>query len=122
MLQIYGLPKVHKDNIPIVCTIGSVTHNLAKELCRVLIRHTDTSIFLANYRKYQETRAKDTVILARGKPLPISDALHIYNVMAVYMSKLTITLIGKSLKDICERQTGKGRELKKLQDIICLHS
>ena len=37
--QVYGLPKIHKENIPlrpIVCTIGSPTYALAKELARVL--------------------------------------------------------------------------------------
>ena len=37
--QIYGLPKIHKTEIPlrpIVCTIGSGTYNLAKELNRIL--------------------------------------------------------------------------------------
>ena len=37
--QIYGLPKIHKMEVPlrpIVCTIGSATYNLAKELNRIL--------------------------------------------------------------------------------------
>ena len=37
--QIYGLPKIHKVEVPlrpIVCTIGSPTYALAKELARVL--------------------------------------------------------------------------------------
>ena len=37
--QIYGLPKIHKDNNPlrpIVSTIGSPTYQLAKELARIL--------------------------------------------------------------------------------------
>ena len=37
--QMYGLPKVHKENIPmrpIVSTIGSPTYRLAKELARIL--------------------------------------------------------------------------------------
>ena len=37
--QIYGLPKLHKEGVPlrpIVCTIGSPTYHLAKELCRIL--------------------------------------------------------------------------------------
>ena len=37
--QIYGLPKIHKDNTPlrpIVCTIGSPTYHLAKHLCYIL--------------------------------------------------------------------------------------
>ncbi|XP_043257984.1 uncharacterized protein LOC122400526 [Colletes gigas] len=37
--KLYGLPKIHKDNIPlrpIVSAINSPTHNLAKYLCRVL--------------------------------------------------------------------------------------
>ena len=39
LLQIYGLPKIHKKEVslkPIVCTIGSATYNLAKELNRIL--------------------------------------------------------------------------------------
>ena len=38
-LQIYGLPKIHKVGIPlrpIVCTIGSPTYGLAKELAGIL--------------------------------------------------------------------------------------
>ena len=38
--QIYGLPKIHKDNTPlrpIVCTIGSPTYHLAKHLCYILL-------------------------------------------------------------------------------------
>ena len=37
--QIYGLPKIHKTEVPlrpIVCTIGSATYNLAKEINRIL--------------------------------------------------------------------------------------
>ena len=37
--QMYGLPKVHKENIPmrpIVSTIGSPMYRLAKELARIL--------------------------------------------------------------------------------------
>ncbi len=37
--QIYGLPKIHKEGIPfrpIVAAIGSPTHQLARELARIL--------------------------------------------------------------------------------------
>ena len=48
--QLYGLPKVHKENIPlrpIVSTIGWPTYDLAKELARILsplARSSETSI------------------------------------------------------------------------------
>ena len=48
--QIYGLPKIHKDNVPlrpIVCTIGSPTYKLAKHLSLILsplIGKTDSHI------------------------------------------------------------------------------
>ena len=44
--QLYGLPKVHKDGIPlrpIVSTIGSVNYNLAKEMTRILNPLTGTT-------------------------------------------------------------------------------
>lgn len=37
--QMYGLPKAHKDNVPmrpIVAVVGSPTHDLAKELFKFL--------------------------------------------------------------------------------------
>ena len=49
-LQLYGLPKVHKEGVPlkpIVSTIGSATYDLAKEPARILsplTRSSETSI------------------------------------------------------------------------------
>ncbi len=37
--QIYGLPKIHKENVPlrpIVSAIGSPTHNLAKFIVKII--------------------------------------------------------------------------------------
>ena len=47
--QIYGLPKIHKDNTPIrpiVNTIGSPTYHLAKHLCYIL------SLLVGNTNSY----------------------------------------------------------------------
>ena len=50
LLQIYGLPKTHKKEVllrPIVCSFGSATYNLAKELNRILsplIGRTDSFV------------------------------------------------------------------------------
>ena len=40
-LQMYGLPKVHKDGAPIVSCIGSPTYRLAKDLARILTPYQD---------------------------------------------------------------------------------
>ena len=45
--QLYGLPKVHKDGIPlrpIVSAIGSPTYSLSKELARILSPLADTTL------------------------------------------------------------------------------
>ena len=49
--QMYGLPKVHKENIPmrpIVSTISSPTYRLAKELARILTPLTGKNSYAYN--------------------------------------------------------------------------
>ena len=56
--QIYGLPKVHKADVPlqlIVCTIGSPTYGLAKELAKILTPLSGgTSSFVKNSAHFVE--------------------------------------------------------------------
>ena len=58
--KIYGLPKIHKEGVPlrpIVCTIGSPSYNLAKELSRILSPisgQTDTYIKNSSHLHQQD--------------------------------------------------------------------
>ena len=56
--QIYGLPKIHKIDVPlppIVCTIGSPTYGLAKELARILTPLSgETRSFVKNSAHFVE--------------------------------------------------------------------
>ncbi|MDA8031702.1 MAG: reverse transcriptase domain-containing protein, partial [Alphaproteobacteria bacterium] len=87
--QIYGLPKIHKAEVPlrpIVCTIGSPTYDLAKELARVLSPLSGgTSSFVKNSTHFVETissvkiDSKDCLVSFDVKSLftqvPVEDAL-----------------------------------------------
>ena len=58
MPQIYGLPKIHEEGVPlrpIVCTIGSPNYVYAKELARILSSLTGgTSSFVKNSTNFVE--------------------------------------------------------------------
>ena len=87
--QIYGLPKIHKADVPlrpIVCTIGSPTYGLAKELARILTPLSGgTSSFVKNSAHFVEKissvkiDSNDCLVSFDGKSLftqvPVQDAL-----------------------------------------------
>ena len=87
--QIYGLPKVHKDEIPlrpIVASIGSPIHKLAKELARILSPLTGkTESFVKNSAEFAERIRKEPVkegdlmvsfdITSLFTNVPVDDAL-----------------------------------------------
>ena len=63
--QIYGLPKIHKESIPlrpIVCTIGSPTYSLVKELAHILSPLTgQTSSYIKNSAHFVEQIREETI-------------------------------------------------------------
>ena len=91
ILQIYGLPKIHKEEVPlrpIVSTIGSATYNLAKELSRILsplIGWTDTYIKNSSHfvSKIKDLHFNENDIMVSFDvkslftKVPIEDSLHI---------------------------------------------
>ncbi|XP_043263261.1 uncharacterized protein LOC122403673 [Colletes gigas] len=69
--KLYGLPKIHKDNIPlrpIVSAINSPTHNLAKYLCRVLQPLTEHCL-TSTYFTYQGEFYRQETGAAMGSPI-----------------------------------------------------
>jgi hypothetical protein len=89
--RIYGLPKNHKDDIPlrpIVNTIGSPTYELAKHVAKILrplVGHTDSFIKdsneFINIIKNEKVRPQDTVIsfdvVSLFTKIPLDEAIQI---------------------------------------------
>ena len=89
--QIYGLPKIHKENIPlrpIVAAIGSPTYHLAKELARILSPLSgNTKSFVKNSTEFsQDIRemdlSEDDILLSFDvvslfTKVPIDEALEV---------------------------------------------
>ena len=69
--QIYGLPKIHKEGIPlrpIVAAIGSPTHQLARELARILSllagrspSHVKNSAYFVNHIRHVSFEGTDVL-------------------------------------------------------------
>ena len=84
----YGLPKVHKDDVPmrpIVSSIGLPTYRLAKELARILTLSSQTEYTVMNSTKFvgclQEVHIRPEEFLVSFDvtslfpQVPINDAL-----------------------------------------------
>ena len=121
--QLYGLPKVHKEGIPlrpIVSTIGSPTYGLAKELARILSPLAGrTSSFVENSTHF--------VKKIRNTPLDGSDLMVSFDVVSLFTKvpvEEAIGAISEMLeKDefIDERTTMSTGELCRLTS-FCLRS
>jgi hypothetical protein len=89
--RIYGLPKIHKEDIPlrpIVNTIGSPTYELAKHVAKILsplVGHTDSFIKDSNefikIIKNEKVRPQDTLIsfdvVSLFTKIPLDEAIQI---------------------------------------------
>ena len=89
--QMYGLPKVHKDHIPlrlIVSAIGSPTYSLAKELARILAllagntnRHVKNSAEFANIIRDAQLDETDYLfgfdVVSLFTRVPLDEALQV---------------------------------------------
>jgi hypothetical protein len=89
--RIYGLPKIHKEDIPlrpIVNTIGSPTYELAKHVAKILnplVGHTDSFIKdsneFINIIKNEKVRPQDTLIsfdvVSLFTKIPLDEAIQI---------------------------------------------
>ena len=78
--QLYGLPKVHKDGVPmrpIVSAIGSPCYNLAKELARILTP-------LAGHNGYSEKNSASFVQTVRETRITAMDHLVSFDVTNLF--------------------------------------
>ena len=89
--QIYGLPKIHKEGIPlrpIVAAIGSPTHRLAKELARILsplagkspshVRNSADFTNQIHHISFQETDIMASFdVVSLFTKIPVDEALHV---------------------------------------------
>ena len=121
--MIYGLPKVHKDNIPlrpIVSCIGSPTYRLAKHLVHIIGPLAgQTPSFVKNSRHFVE--------IVRGETIDSEEKLVSFDVESLFTNvpvEESITIIKRRLQEdnaVEERTTLSRNTVVDLLD-LCLKS
>ena len=121
--QMYGLPKVHKENIPmrpIVSTIGSPTYRLAKELARILTP-------LTGKNSYAVKNSAQFVTSLQNVRISPDDQLVSFDVVSLFTQvpiDHALKVVEKRLFDdqtITERTTIPVQQLVQLTE-LCLRS
>ena len=119
----YGLPKVHKTGIPlrpIVFSVGSVSYETAKELCKILKP-------LVGNTPYSVRNTKDFIHSIQDIRLQDDECMVSYDVEALFTPvpvKPAITIIQKKLeadKDLHLRTTMSPKQITNLVE-FCLTS
>jgi hypothetical protein len=99
--RIYGLPKIHKKEIPlrpIVNTIGSPTYELAKHVAKILsplVGHTDSFIKDSN----------DFIKIIKNEKLKPQDTLISFDVVSLF-TKIPLDEAIQIIKEVTDPETG----------------
>ena len=114
--KFYGLPKIHKPDTPlrpIVCSCGSVTYGVAKELAKILKP-------LVGKSPYHINSTQDFTEQVRHITLVPGECLSSYDVSALFTS-VPIDPALKIIKDLLEKDPIlKDRTVICVDDIILL--
>jgi hypothetical protein len=108
--RIYGLPKIHKEDIPlrpIVNTIGSPTYELAKHVAKILsplVGHTDSFIKDSN----------DFIKIIKNEKIRPQDTLISFDVVSLF-TKIPLNEAIQIIKEVTDPETANLAE-------ICLRS
>ena len=115
-LKFYGLPKIHKEGVPlrpIVSSIGAVTYYTSKELSRILKP-------LVGRSPYHIQNSQDFIQQIQGIQLQPNQCMVSFDVKALFTSvpiQPAITIIKKLLE---EDQSLQQRTTKSVNNITCL--
>ena len=121
--KFYGLPKVHKEGIPlrpIVSSVGSVSYETAKELSRIL-KH------LVGKTKHHVKNTKDFIESIQDITLKTDECLVSYDVEALFTSVpilSTLTITKNKLEEDRELHLGTSMSVQHISWLLefCLKS